>query len=113
RLKRELENLEREDSDNLEKQLDDLALGLDEMNSSKPFKVINEDGILKLKVNKDINERILELINEAIENFLVIEDLKVFLDLTDVDFEVPELERDFEKIINKIKVMDGEVEVIS
>ncbi|MGM0500895.1 MAG: response regulator, partial [Bacillota bacterium] len=33
RLKRELENLEREDSDNLEKQLDDLALGLDEMNS--------------------------------------------------------------------------------
>ena len=116
RLKKELEELEvteEENNNKLEEKLDDISSGLDEMNDLKPFKVTNEAGRLKIKVNKSIDEKMIKLINEMIENFLVIDSLKITFDLREVDFTVPKLEAEFEKIINKIEVIGGETKVIS
>ncbi|MBM7557094.1 response regulator [Halanaerobacter jeridensis] len=116
RLKEELENLEKTDkrnNNNLEEQLDDIASELDEGNNKKPFKVINESGNLKVKINKVIDEDMIKSINETIKDLLVIESLKISFDLRDIDFAFPKIEEDFEKIINKIEVVGGEVEIIS
>ena len=116
RLKNELEALEdfsEKDEVGLEEKLDDISEELDRTNSLKPLKITNEAGVLEIKVNKIIDEKMIELINKIVNNFLVIESLNIAFDLKDVDFARANLEKEFEKIINKIEVMGGEVEMIS
>lgn len=104
------EDLEEEGGEDLEKQVDNIKM--EGMNDLKPLEVLNEEGILKIKINKTIDKELLDTINETVEGFFIIEPLEIHFDLIGVDFESREIEKELDKLISKIEAVGGEVEKI-
>ena len=115
-LKKELskfikENPEESKDQKLEEKLQEI-----EVNNSdelEPIEVSLECSRFKIKVNQDLNERLLNLLDDTVKDFLVVEPLKITFDLKDVAFLSAEIKKEFEKIVRMIKVIGGEVKIIS
>lgn len=86
---------------------------MEKIEELKPLEVLNQEEVIKIKVNKNIDRELMDKINDTVQGLLVIEELKIDFDLIGVNFRSEEIETEFNRLIKEIKVKGGEVRKIT